>query len=78
MTDMDRTTSRFSRRQALIAAGASAVTLAPVYAGRAATAAPPLGFRHARETGDGVDIRFVTGGRGEPLLLHGWPVTSYA
>lgn len=40
--------------------------------------APP-GFRHAEAEVEGTRIHYLAGGQGEPLvLLHGWPVTSYA
>jgi pimeloyl-ACP methyl ester carboxylesterase len=43
-------------------------------------ASPPLpsGFRSETFASNGVDIHYVIGGQGEPLLLvHGWPQTWY-
>jgi pimeloyl-ACP methyl ester carboxylesterase len=40
--------------------------------------APPAGFRSETTRANGIDIHYVIGGQGEPLvLLHGWPQTWY-
>lgn len=44
----------------------------------AGTAVLP-GFHHSYADVEGARVHYLAGGRGEPLvLLHGWPVTSYA
>ena len=44
----------------------------------ASPAALPAGFRSATALVNGVNIHYVRGGHGEPLvLLHGWPQTWY-
>jgi pimeloyl-ACP methyl ester carboxylesterase len=41
-------------------------------------ATPPAGFRHANAQVNGVNIHYVIGGQGDPLvLLHGFPVNWY-
>ncbi|RYY56387.1 MAG: alpha/beta hydrolase [Chitinophagaceae bacterium] len=43
-----------------------------------APAAPPEGFRHENKTVNGINIHYVTGGTGEPLvLLHGFGQNWY-
>ncbi len=39
---------------------------------------PPAGFRSEMTRVNGIDLHYVIGGKGEPLvLLHGWPQTWY-
>src|SRR5688572_28697778 len=41
-------------------------------------AAPPAGFKHATASVNGIDIHYVTGGSGQPLvLLHGFGQNWY-
>jgi pimeloyl-ACP methyl ester carboxylesterase len=44
----------------------------------AGTPAPPAGFRSETAHTNGINVHYVIGGQGEPLvLLHGWPQTWY-
>lgn len=79
-----------SRRLRRLAAGSSSLSIALflllMSTSLSASPAPlpplaplPKGFTEATAEVNGVQIHYVTGGTGEPLvLLHGWPQTWYA